>query len=202
MIEHHGNELLKTILDRIEKEQNKQKKDIKILELGNQFMNLQDCQNVTAKEYFTDKGYRHTSWDINGLDGAIQIDLRSELLHPENEKYKNDVVTDFGTLEHLTHGLINGLKNVFYQCKVGGYMLHKNPKTGNFPGHGHYYFTEHFWMQYAQFNNLEIVDLYEHPIYHNTKDGWEIIAVLKKTKGSEWFSDVVIKSLTETLNNY
>lgn len=168
MIEFHGYSLLKAYL----------KKDSNILELGNQVMNLAECQGVSAKKYFTDKGHRHTSIDINGKDGALKLDLTKSLDLME----EFDIVTDFGTIEH-TGNLYPVLKNIFKHCKKGGIMLHKNPKTGNFPLHGNFYFTITFWAELAKVMDYKIHELYEHPIYHNITDGWEVIAVMESNGG-------------------
>jgi hypothetical protein len=151
-----------------------------IMELGNQIMNLQFCQDVSAKDFYTGKGFTHTSIDQNGKDGALLMDLSK----PVDYKGENDLVTDIGTSEHVSD-IYNCLLNVFNFCKVGGTIIHKNPKTGNFPGHGYHFFTLDFWRAYAELTKMETIELFEYAIYHNTKDGWETIAVLKKTDKSE-----------------
>lgn len=170
MIEYHGHNLF---LKHARPNQ-------KILELGNQEMNLVEAQNISAKEYYSRMGFIHTSVDQNGKDGALQLDLSKP-----QELDEHDFVTDFGTTEHVEN-LYQCLKNVFNGCKVGGLMLHKNPKTGNFKGHGYHYFTTDFWKEYAYLCKLEVLEIYEHPIYHNTTDGWECIALLRKIEESKY----------------
>lgn len=181
MIEYYGYELLKPYL--IEGKV--------MIELGNQIMNLEDNQGESAKDFFTRKyGIVHTSIDQNGKDGALAHDLSK----PVDIGFKADIVTDFGTSEHVTD-LYQCLCNVFNFCKAEGNIIHKNPKTGNFPNHGFHYFTVEFWQQYAELTGLKIVGLEEHPIYHNTKDGWEIICVLRKTKRSKISTEEEFKKL-------
>jgi hypothetical protein len=154
-----------------------------IMELGNQIMNLQFFQDISAKNYYSGKGFKHTSIDQNGMDGALALDLSKPIDHKE----QYDLVTDIGTMEHVA-GIYHGLLNVFNFCKEDGIMIHKNPKQGNFPGHGYHYFTIDFWKEYVSLTKMEVLELFEYPIYHNRKDGWEIIAVLKKIKDSKSLS--------------
>lgn len=151
-----------------------------IMELGNQIMNLQFFQEVSAKNYYSGRGYKHTSVDLNSQDGALPFDLSKPIDHKE----QYDLVTDFGTTEHVTD-LYNCLLNVFNFCKEDGIIIHKNPKTGNFPKHGHHFFTMEFWQRYTEVCKMEVIELFEYPIYHNRKDGWEIIAVIRKNYESQ-----------------
>lgn len=184
MIEFHGNELVKKY----------SKEGCTMLELGNQIMNLAECQGMPAKIYYSRLGYKHTSADINGRDGALELDL----CEPQ-ELGKFEFITDFGTTEHV-NDLFACLKNVFNACENGGIMLHKNPKTGNFPKHGNHYFTVDFWKEYAYAANLEVIEIYEHPIYHNTKDGWGVIAILRKLYESKFPTKAKINKLKELVH--
>lgn len=185
MIEHHGHNLiLKYAFE-----------GCSILELGNQIMNLENVQDISAKNYYSDLGYDHTSVDQNGKDGVVTVDLSK----PIEWLGAFDLITDMGTTEHVSD-VYECLANVLHHCKDGTVIIHKNPKTGNFPMHGFHFFTLEFWKAYAQLCKLEIEELYEHAIYHNTKDGYECIAVLRVTENSflptkEQFSQ--IKSLIQ-----
>jgi len=167
MIEFHGHNLLMKYA----------KEGCSILELGNQEMNLAESQSIFAKEYYSNLGYEHTSVDQNGRNGAIEVDLGK----PISFIGKFDIITDFGTTEHV-YNAYECLANVVKHTKDGTIIIHKNPKTKNFPGHGNHYFTLKFWEAWAELCKLEVLELYEHPIYHNTIDGWECIAVLKANK--------------------
>lgn len=169
MIEHHGHNLiLKYAFE-----------GCSILELGNQIMNLENVQDISAKKYYSGLGYDHTSVDQNGKDGAVTVDLSK----PIEWLGAFDLITDMGTTEHVSDAY-ECLANVLHHCKDGTVIIHKNPKTGNFPIHGFHFFTLEFWKAYTQLCKLEIEELYEHAIYHNTKDGYECVAVLKFTKNS------------------
>lgn len=170
MIEQHGHDIILKHTP----------KGGSMLELGDQVMNLQFVQGVSAKDYFTGLGYSHTSIDLNGKNGALVMDLSK----PIKKLGEFDIITDIGCSEHVDN-LFECLVNVFNNLKVGGVEYHKNPKTGNFPFHGYHYFTVEFWRKYAIECGLDVIDLYEYPIYHNTVDGYEINAVLRKVEGSK-----------------
>lgn len=174
MIEYHGYNLILKYAP----------KGCRMLELGNQEMNLADVQNISAKEHFSGLGYNHTSIDKNGKDGALPLNLSEPIIEDLGQF---DIVTDAGTTEHV-EDLYNSLRNTFGFCAINGVMLHKNPKTGNFPGHGNHFFTLDFWKAYAKACKLDILEILEHPIYHNRDTGWECIAILKKTDNSKFLS--------------
>jgi hypothetical protein len=172
MIEYYGHKKLMNLLF--------DKSDI--LELGNQIMNLEHLQGVSAKKYFTDLGHNHTSIDINGLDESLNIDLTK----PFDLEKQFDFITDFGTIEHTgtieNDALYQVLKNVYSHCKIGGFMLHKNPMKGSFNDGYHaggYHFIMDFWKEYAKKLDCEI-QVEEYAVYGNVTDGWEIFAILKK----------------------
>lgn len=121
----------------------------KMLELGNQQMYCHpDIPEASAaKLYFQSQGVDHTSIDLNGLLGALPLDLSKPIDKPEwNEAF--DIVTDFGTSEHVGNtieALYNCRRSCHTFCRPGGLLVFMNPKTGNWPGHGYHYFTqEHY----------------------------------------------------------
>jgi hypothetical protein len=182
MIEFHGHNLLIKYAP----------EDGSILELGNQIMNLENIQGISAKEYYTKLGFEHVSLDQNGKDGAVKVDLSSPL------KWHHgyfDIITDFGTSEHVSD-LYECLSNVLRHAESGTIIIHKNPKTGNFPMHGNHFFTLEFWKEYASICNLFIEELYEHAIYHNTIDGYECIAIFKFTD----VSTIITKEEFDTIS--
>lgn len=154
------------------------KSGIKMLELGAQNSYCAESYGMIAKYLFENIGIDHTSWDIIPHQGALEMDLRKEIFTPEFY----DVVTNFGTMEHMDGGLYYGFMNVHNHTKVGGLMVHENPKTGNWPGHGQHYFTIDFYRQLAEGNDYEILELNEEPAMGNITNGWNIACVLRKIK--------------------
>lgn len=140
------------------------------------------CQNLynvnqygqLAKDHFHALGYVVNSWDITGCQGSNVVDLR------EQQTGQYDTIFQHGTLEHLDRDLYTGFKNCHDLLKVGGIVIHENPKTGNWPGHGTYYFTTHFYEMLAIQNGYEILELTEEPAMGNVIDGWNVCCVLRK----------------------
>lgn len=157
----------------------------RMLELGDQQMychhNVPEAS--AAKSYFEQLGVQHTSIDLNGELGALPLDLSQRIERPE---WVNgfDVVTDFGTSEHVGKGLeklYNCRENVHRFCRPGGIMIFMNPKTGNWPGHGYHYFTMAHYLRLAPLAQYEALEVSEHPTLGNSTDGWQIHAAFRKT---------------------
>ena len=161
------------------------KENDKVLELGAQ--NLYSCEyegSPYADKYYKQKQCEYTCLDLNEENNALKLDLGTKLTL---EKY--NVVTDFGTSEHIgidgkhdPKAFYNCWLNKHNACEVGGLIINENPKTGNWIGHGFNYVTVDFYKQLAEANNYEILELGEHPAMNNTTDGWYIYCVLRKTQ--------------------
>ncbi len=164
------------------------KKGDSILELGNQTIYFGEDYGKPAKPMFEKAGFKHTSIDINGQDGAIPLNLSSTILSfndnvTEYELLGYDIVTDFGTSEHVEN-FYRCWQNKHNLCKINGYIISENPKTGNWKGHGPHYLTQSFYQKLAYMTGYEIMEIGEHPAMQNTTDGWNIYCVLKKLKDS------------------
>lgn len=131
-----------------------------------------------ADKFYTDRGISYTCIDTSGENNALQHDL-SKVLPKDIGEF--DLVTDFGTSEHIPnfHGCF---KNVHNLCKVGGVMIHENPKTGNWPGHGFHYVTQEFYTELASLCGYSIIEMGEHPAMWNNTDGWNVYCILLKTE--------------------
>ena len=148
-----------------------------ILELGEQTIYFGDDYGKSAKPMFEKMGHKHTSIDANGQNGSLDYDLSVKHYFDEF-----DIITDFGTSEHVRESLYNCWWNKHQACKIGGIIVSENPKTGNWAGHGQWYYTQDFYKNFAKALGYGIMELGEHPAMHNTTDGWNIYCVLKKTK--------------------
>lgn len=168
-----------------------------VYELGAQYLyNTEEHCNaavsgkpVYAKKYFTDRGFGHTSIDLNG-----EADMLADLCEPLNIVTKAGIITDFGTAEH-TDDLYMTLKNCHDLCDAGGFMIHENPKTGNWPVHGNWYFTVEFWESLIKANKYKKVVLGEHPAMGNDKDGWNVYAIFLKIHDTPFVSREVFDEL-------
>jgi hypothetical protein len=159
---------------------------VKMLELG--------CQNVYANGYHDMAisnvelpkryGVEMECWDILGCQNAKVVDLRE----PINESYYNafDVITDFGTTEHIDGRYYEARKNIHDACKVGGLMIHETPLTGHWIGHGHNYLTTTFYEQLAESMNYTILDLCIEYAMGNTNDGGLVCCVLRKNEDNKF----------------
>jgi len=80
---------------------------LRMCELGNQTLRndvIEDSTPKTGKDYFIKKGFDHISLDIDGLDGALPIDLTKPIM--KDSRYKVlinsfDILTNSGTSEHV-----------------------------------------------------------------------------------------------------
>lgn len=157
----------------------------RMLELGAQNLYDQEHYGWIAKDYFESIPIQHISVDIIKHQKCVKCDLRE--LHPFNKG--NDIVTNFGTTEHIDGSLYIPFVNIHNACKLGGVMIHENPKTGNWPRHGQHYFTQDFYTALAFAAGYKILELTEEPAMGNTVDGWNICAVLQKAFDGDFMSE-------------
>lgn len=156
-----------------------------VIDLGAQNdHSLPDFAMPYTSEWYKEKGISYDSIDINGENGARVIDLGK----PFNMIIPFDLVVDAGTSEHVcTDGkfdwsaIYNCWLNKFNLCKIGGWIISENPKTGNWPGHGFNYYTKEFYKELQDNSDLQTMLLEEHAAMHNYTDGWNVVSVLRKT---------------------
>lgn len=153
----------------------------KVCELG--------AQNMYDKYYPNGSPYADGFYKARGAEAYACIDLSGEngafkqdLSKPVDIEGQFDLVTNFGTSEHIAD-LYNCFKNIHTLAKEGGIVICENPKTGNWPGHGFHYMTEAFYIDLAKACGYEILELGEHPATGNTIDGWNIYCVFRKGQG-------------------
>jgi len=138
-----------------------------IIELGNQtFTNecisywskdLSGYSNRTpVKKYCEYLELSHTSIDITGLDGSLPYDLNLPTI-PLTEKF--DLVTNFGTTEHIEPNQYEPFLHIHNLCKEGGLMIHEVPVIGHWIGHCKFYYDEDFFKNLAFVNNYEILEM-------------------------------------------
>ena len=97
-----------------------------------------------AREFWTWLGLSYASIDIDGSPGSIPLDLNYDEV-PTESVGKYDVVTNFGTTEHVANQL-QSFKIVHDLATPGGLMLHVLPTSGGL-NHGLVsYNPKFFWM--------------------------------------------------------
>jgi hypothetical protein len=119
--------------------------NLRMMELGNQGMQINGINYKVAKDYFQSLGIQHTSIDLNGRHGAMKFDLGI----PLKEFYcQYDIVTNFGTSEHV-YNQYECFKNIHEFCKGGGLMIHAVPMPGHWPRHCEYHYPKKFFVMLA-----------------------------------------------------
>ena len=182
------------------------KENISFLELGNNYMRGDETINwvksldldiplggqqhkngFVTKYFWTKIGFNHTSIDMNGLDGSLNLDLRKDLSEVFPEKF--DFVYDGGTGEHVDNQYMC-FKNVHNFTKPGGLMCHVLPKVGTVPGHCQYYYTLESFKVLAEICEYEVKELCE----HEAVAGAMIYATLRK-KDNDFISEEEFKKV-------
>lgn len=167
-------------------------KPLKMCELGAQNIYIEgEWYGKIAKEYFTQFGVEHDSYDINVHQGCEFIDLREPLTKKLFGLY--DVVTDYGTTEHVKGNYYMANRNIHDLIKVGGIMIRENPKTGHWPNHcltyDCNYIDKHFYLDLAEHNGYEILELDEEYAMGNHIDGGNVVVVLRKVLDKPFMSE-------------
>lgn len=163
-----------------------------MLELGDQIIYFNPEYGTYSTPYFKNHypNLDHICIDIKPEKHAKEADLREPLNLGEF-----DSITNAGTTEHVQGSLWAAYKNIHEACKVGGIMVHENPKTGNWPGHGDHYMTQGFYLDLANKNGYSILDIGEHPAMGNSTDGWNVYCVLRKNEDTEFMTEQMFNQL-------
>lgn len=139
----------------------------RMLEFGNQCFHDNSVPEKTGKEYFRNKGcVEHVSLDLNGLDGAVKVDLSKPIRNDSWHSYF-DIVTNFGTTEHVEpfkaqYVCFSSIHNCL---KVGGIAMHILPdinelkKNGFLKGHCFNYYSFDFFKMLTENNNYKLISL-------------------------------------------
>lgn len=156
------------------------------------------CQNIYTYEnngglahpYFESLGIKILTIDITGCQGSEVVDLR--IL-----KYlgQYDIVTDYGCGEHVDGNYYQFHHNIHTATKQGGLIIHENPRTGHWPGHGCNYIDMEFYKRLAELCGYEILELCEEYAMGNTTDGCNISVVLRKMNDNSFITESQFKSI-------
>lgn len=161
---------------------------LRMLELGDQVIDDPHIPETTGKDYFTNRGYEHTSVDINGLHGAVFRDLTRP---GEFQDWHGswDILTNSGTTEHVEpfesqyecFGILHDV------VKVGGIAIHLIPdiheldERGAWKNHCRYYYSESFFELLARECEYELLS--------NTVINGLRCAAVRKTKHVPFMSN-------------
>ena len=154
-----------------------------ICELGDQqFM----CCNLFpegsyTKPYWQNKGLEHIYLDINGRGGSLMVDLNEDI---DIDK-QFDIITDFGTLEHV-NDFYMGFKNVHKICKTRGLIIHILPAPGHWPDHGTWRAGVGFFMKLSKSMKYDLLDCHIEPTYIGGTDADQIYVVMEKKSENDF----------------
>jgi hypothetical protein len=187
--------LLKEVFDTVEIAWNILGKNIKICELGDQRMKWHP--DAIAKTFLINNGaIEHISIDVNGRNGSLPLDLSKDLTITKPEWKKHfDLVTNYGTAEHVQNGIYECFKNIHNFCRVGGIMVNDGPPLGCCPWHSPYHYRTHFFPELAKKCGYKTL-LFDARIVpgrrgcKEAKDRTLVIAMFQKIKDDEFISEV------------
>lgn len=167
-------------------------KNLKMCELGNQFIHVPSIPYHIAKDYFVSLGVDHTSIDINEKDGAIFADL-SKPITDITLLNQFDVVTNYGTSEHVDNQY-NCFMNIHNLLKKGGLFIHVLPKVGHWEGHCEYFYEPRFYKKLSELSNYTIIKENTFTAYPGIKTDL-ISAAIMKNGESEFIDQKTFSTL-------
>ena len=113
-------------------------------------------KDLSAKDFYFDLGFKeYKSIDADGERGALVFDLNENLEKTQNFNEKFDLVTNFGTSEHVFNQK-TFFENIHNLTKKNGLIIHVLPFEGYF-NHGYYNYQPIFFYDLAIFNNYQIL---------------------------------------------
>jgi len=107
---------------------------------------------VPYNGYFRSLGISYDAIDLNGMDGALPLDLNSEIKLAARE-----LVSNLGTSEHVLNqeACFRNVHNLSERR-----MVHWVPLAKRHPRHGLYGYSVDFFIDLAEANDYEIDKLY------------------------------------------
>jgi hypothetical protein len=107
-----------------------------------------------ARDLWNWLGFGYASIDIDGSPGSIPLDLNYDSI-PDEHAGKYQLVTNFGTTEHVANQL-NAFKIIHDLTAVGGIMIHDLPAQGMI-NHGLVNYNPKFFWMLARSNGYKWV---------------------------------------------
>ncbi len=141
------------IIDKARKYLDMPYKGLKMCEMGCMLFHKGVAEHKTLKEYFKEKGVKHTSIDQSGEYGSVPMNLCKPLNLWQNEF---DIITDIGTGEHV-HNQFMYFKNCYNLCRREGVMVHRLPAKGHWGNRRIYHYDKAFIKNLAILGGYEIL---------------------------------------------
>jgi len=161
---------------------------LRMCELGNQML-MGSMGRGAAKFRYCSHGAIHVSIDWNGKSGAIPFDLQKPLPRIFHRWFQ--VVTDYGTLEHV-QTQYPAWKNVHQLCAYGGIMIHVLPLIGRWHGHGLHHFSQEIMDKIGKACSYQII---ENTIIPSSKVKPQVATVYRKTRKSTFPSKEIFDKI-------
>lgn len=116
-------------------------------------------RSMAAKDFFERLGFSVVSVDIEECFSSIYMDLRKPI--PCNFVNKFDVVTNYGTTEHVwpKKYQFQVFKNIHDCLKRGGVFIHTVPGFKSKSSHCRINYGEYFFPMLAKMNNYKIIEI-------------------------------------------
>jgi len=105
-----------------------------------------------ARGFWEWLGFRYAAIDIDGSPLSVPLDLNYDAV-PKSARGVYDLVTNFGTTEHVANQL-NAFKIIHDLANVGGIMIHHLPTQG-MSNHGLVNYNMKFFWMLARSNQYE-----------------------------------------------
>ncbi len=113
-----------------------------------------------SRDFYEAIGMEYTSLDASGKGDAIVFDLNFDTV-PEEQRGKFDLLTNFGTSEHVFNQY-NTFKAAHDFVRKGGAFMHFTPFLG-YVDHGYYSLQPCFYNDLAAANGYEILGMWLNP---------------------------------------
>lgn len=155
----------------------------------------QHSHGIVSKLFWEYIGFVHTSIDMNGYDGSLNIDLRKPV--PSEFLNKFNIVYDGGTGEHVDNQY-SLFKNCHDIVMEGGTIIHILPKTGHFPNHCSYYYTIETFEKLNELNGYKTKELFE----HDAEGGTMIYSVIEKITNDPFINEDTFSNVPITYTQH
>jgi len=196
--------------------------DVDIIELGSQDISMNidkvndfiyslNMKPLEIKNYITNNYTRlsskflydslkvksYTCIDIDGIHDSLKFDFNYNIKEKYGFDQQFDIVTNFGTTEHIFNQL-SCFENIHNMCKLNGYIIHSLPIVG-FSNHCFFNYHSTFFEHLARVNKYQLLYVsYNDGDYHDKNDSKSITIVYKKMT-DEKFELPIQNKFNETL---
>ena len=114
---------------------------------------------LTTQEFYEALGISdYACIDINGENDALVYDLNTDIMQNYGIDKTYDLVTNFGTTEHIFNQY-QCFKNIHDLLKVGGLAIHILPFEG-YLNHGYFNYQPSFFIDLGIANSYELIGIY------------------------------------------